>query len=594
MNQTQDDTATPVVPAAEQRFYSEHLMVELARTLVDQQLVSREQIDDLNSRRALTDESLDQMLRKENLIPEEKLLSVLSSLTGIPFRHMAHVSIKQEAVSTVPARVALRYDVMPVELDGRIVTLASSRVPDTSTADAIRMVLNLGIRWILCTSVEINKSIKHFYGLGAEAVDNLINVAADDSIRLDSTDVSIETADEGIVKFVNQIIFEAIRMEATDIHIEPFETGLRLRFRIDGILQEIPAPKGVSQLQKAIASCIKIMAELNIAEKRKPHDGRIKVRSGREEFDLRVSILPTAFGETVCLRILNRKTMFIDLNHLGLSGAQEPMITYLANLPHGVILLTGPTGSGKTTTLYAVLSRISTPDLKIITVEDPVEYQLSGINQIQVHPQIGLTFAAALRSILRHDPDIILIGEIRDTETADIAVRSALTGHLVFSTLHTNDAPSAITRLTDMGVEPYLISSCLEGVIAQRLVRRMCQACREEAKPEGPVLDEIRATFPDRFAKATFYRGRGCPDCSFTGFRGRIALFEIMILDDNIRHMIVQQRPSNEIKYKAISNGLVTLRRDGWNRVLDGVTTIDEVMRVAGKADFGFVAQDGK
>jgi type II secretory ATPase GspE/PulE/Tfp pilus assembly ATPase PilB-like protein len=341
----------------------------------------------------------------------------------------------------------------------------------------------------------------------------------------------------------------------------------------------------VEQLRKAIASCVKIMADLNIAERRKPHDGRIKVRSGADEFDLRVSILPTRFGETVNMRILNRKSMFIDLEHLGLTQAQLPIIEYLSSLSHGVILLTGPTGSGKTTTLYAVLSRISTAEVKIITVEDPVEYQIEGINQIQVNTAVGVTFASVLRSILRHDPDIMLIGEIRDMETADIAVRASLTGHLVFSTLHTNDAPSAVTRLIDMGVEPYLAASCLEGVVAQRLVRRTCDSCRVETEPPRVVLDEIAEVFPDEARGAKYYHGRGCPDCNFTGYKGRIALFEIMVLNDVLRGLIVKERPSNEIKKHAMESGLVTLRSDGWSRVLSGMTTVDEVMRVARKTE---------
>lgn len=344
-------------------------------------------------------------------------------------------------------------------------------------------------------------------------------------------------------------------------------------------------PEGVAQLRRAISSCVKIMADMDIAERRKPHDGRIKVRSGKDEFDLRVSVLPTRYGETVNMRILNRKAMFIDLEHLGMGPAQMPALEYLSSLPHGVVLLTGPTGSGKTTTLYAVLSRINSAAVKIITVEDPIEYQMQGISQIQAHARIGLTFATILRSILRHDPDIVLIGEIRDSETADIAVRASLTGHLVFSTLHTNDAPSAVTRLIDMGVEPFLVSSCLEGVIAQRLVRRICPVCKTEDQPDDIIIQEIAALLPERSAGAHYYKGHGCPECAFTGYRGRIAITEIMILNDILRGLIVHQRPSNEIKAKAIEHGMLTLRTDGWCRVLDGTTTVEEVLRVARKAD---------
>jgi type II secretory ATPase GspE/PulE/Tfp pilus assembly ATPase PilB-like protein len=570
--------------AVEQRIFSDQLMLELASGLVGNGMITGEQLDHLNSRKALTGESLDRMIVGESLVDEEVLLGILSGLTNIPFHHIAEFTIDSKSVSAVQPRIALRYGVMPLKLEKGVITLATSRVPDAAMIDGMRMLLGFAVEWVLCTEPDITKSIKHFYGLGAETIDNLVEGVPDD-IEIQGTDVSVDTSDAGVVTFVNQIIGEAIRMNATDIHIEPFENRLRLRYRIDGILQNIPIPKGVEQLRKAIASCVKIMADLNIAERRKPHDGRIKVRSGVDEFDLRVSILPTRFGETVNMRILNRKSMFIDLEHLGLTQAQLPILEYLSSLSHGVILLTGPTGSGKTTTLYAVLSRISTAAVKIITVEDPVEYQIDGINQIQVNAAVGVTFASVLRSILRHDPDIILIGEIRDMETADIAVRASLTGHLVFSTLHTNDAPSAVTRLIDMGVEPYLSASCLEGVVAQRLVRRTCDACRVEAMPPQVVLDEIAEIFPDRAKGAKYYQGHGCPDCNFTGYKGRIALFEIMVLNDMLRGLIVRERPSGEIKKQAIESGLVTLRRDGWNRVLSGMTTVDEVMRVARKTE---------
>jgi len=569
---------------SEVRFYSPQLMLELGHALVEQGLLTRPQIDELNSRGALTGKNLHTIILEEGLIDEKHVLTALGDLSGIPFKHMADMTITDEAVHKVPARVALRYSVMPVQIEGSTITLAVGEVPGQTTVDGLRMLLNTAIEWILCTSTDITRSIKHFYGLGADTIDHIVDVP-EEKVEIEGTDVSIEAADPGVVKFVNQVISEAINMDATDIHIEPFETKLRLRYRVDGILQEIPIPKGVAQLRRAISSCVKIMADMDIAERRKPHDGRIKVRSGKDEFDLRVSVLPTRYGETVNMRILNRKAMFIDLAHLGMGEAQMPALEYLSSLPHGVVLLTGPTGSGKTTTLYAVLSRVNNAGVKIITVEDPIEYQMQGISQIQVHARIGLTFANILRSILRHDPDIVLIGEIRDSETADIAVRASLTGHLVFSTLHTNDAPSAVTRLIDMNIEPFLVSSCLEGVIAQRLVRRICPACKTEDQPDDIIVQEIAALLPERSVGATYYKGKGCPECNFTGYRGRIAIVETMILNDILRGLVVHQRPSNEIKAKAIEHGMVTLRTDGWGRVLDGITTVDEVLRVARKAD---------
>jgi len=568
----------------EVKFGSEQLMLQLGRHLVDTGAVTREQLEELQSRRALTAEPLDRLLVKESVVSETEVQQALSELTNIPFRPIADFDINRDIVAktNVPSRVALRYGVMPLAIDGGVITLATSRVPDVATADSIRMLLNLAVKWVLCTEADISSSIKLFYGVGADTIDRMQIDAPDTQIiRPDGTDVTAESDDAGVTKFVNEIIAHAIDMAATDIHIEPFENKLRLRLRVDGMLQTIPVPKGLARWSKAIASRVKILSDLNIAERRTPQDGRIKVMSGEDEFDLRVSILPTKFGEAVNMRILNRKTMFIDLEHLGLKKSQSPRIEHLSSLPHGVILLTGPTGSGKTTTLYALLARLNKDEVKIITVEDPIEYQIHGINQIQVHEQIHLTFDSILPSILRHDPDIILIGEIRDRETADIAVRSSLTGHLVFSTLHTNDAPSAVTRLADMGIEAYLISSCLEGVIAQRLVRRICTVCRQPITPDEVTLEELRAHCPDRLADAKFYKAHGCPTCFQTGYKGRIALFEIMILDDTLRSMIVHQRPSNEIKKAAIKNGLETLRRDGWSRVLDGITTIEEVMRVA-------------
>jgi type II secretory ATPase GspE/PulE/Tfp pilus assembly ATPase PilB-like protein len=428
-------------------------------------------------------------------------------------------------------------------------------------------------------------SLTHFYGLGAETIDQLIAEAEAMPQDEEDDDIAVQTQETGMVRFINLIIAEAIRMDCTDIHIEPFENTLRLRYRIDGILQEIPLPKGVEKLRNAVSSAVKIMAAMDIAEHRKPHDGRIKVRCGNSDYDLRVSVLPTGWGETCCLRILSRGTIKIDLDTLGLSPYQLPKIAKLTELPHGVILMTGPTGSGKTTTLYALLARLNKTGTKIITVEDPVEYQMAGISQVQIHSKIGLTFASVLRSILRHDPDVILVGEIRDSETADIAVRSSLTGHLVLSTLHTNDAPSAVTRLTDMGVEPYLISSCVEGIVAQRLVRRVCRNCNDTYEVPESIRNEIAMTYPDRIDEAQFIHGHGCPACGFTGYRGRSAINEVMIMSDPLRAMVVAREPANIIKDLAMKEGMVTLRQDGWLRVIEGRTSVEEVLRVAGRME---------
>ena len=574
------------------RFMSDAIMAELARSLMDNGKVNQAQVNDLNTRKALTGDGLDILLIRESLVAEADVLTSLSEITGIPRGTIADFSITPETAARIPVRAALRYKVIPLAADDASLTLATSRVPDQTSVDSLRMLLGCTLHWALCTERDIEQSLKHFYGLGAETIDDVIKGKDDSDVQIEETDLALDKADPGVVKFVNQIVYEAIKMDATDIHIEPFEGRLRLRYRVDGLLQNIPVPGGIQRIQKAIASCVKIMAQMNIAERRKPHDGRIKVRIGDEEFDLRVSVLPTRFGETVNMRILSRKSMFISMDRLGLMDHQRPLIEGLTALPHGIILLTGPTGSGKTTSLYAMLSRINTEDVKIITVEDPVEYHLDGINQIQVHSDIGLTFGSALRSILRHDPDIILIGEVRDRETADIAVRASLTGHLVFSTLHTNDAPSAVARLVDMGVEPYLVSSCLEGVVAQRLVRRVCSKCCKPSTPDKVIVEEITETYPEEMKTATFMTTQGCPECSFSGYRGRIAICEIMVLDDDIRMMIARQRTSAEIRNKAMEKGLVNLRRTGWIRAMQGVTTVEEVMRVARKVNMPLALQE--
>ena len=567
------------------RYYSEELLVEVTQRLMDQGLLTLDKLGEIQGRAALTLQGVDRLLVQESIINETDLLKAFSEASGIPFHRIGDFKIEQEAIDKVTAKVALRHRIVPLTYQDGILKIAVSRVPNLTTVDGLRMVLDAGIEFILCPESDASMSLTHFYGLGADTIDQLI-AEAEAMPQLDEDDdISVQTQETGMVRFINLIIAEAIRMDCTDIHIEPFENTLRLRYRIDGILQEIPLPKGVGKLRNAISSSVKIMAAMDIAEHRKPHDGRIKVRCGTNDYDLRVSVLPTGWGETCCLRILNRGTMKIDLDTLGLSPYQLPKIAKLTELPHGVILMTGPTGSGKTTTLYALLARLNQSGTKIITVEDPVEYQMQGISQVQTHSKIGLTFASVLRSILRHDPDVILIGEIRDSETADIAVRSSLTGHLVLSTLHTNDAPSAVTRLIDMGVEPYLISSCVEGIVAQRLVRRVCRNCLDAYDIPESIRNEIAMTYPDRIDEAQFIHGHGCPACGFTGYRGRNAINEVMIMSDALRALVVAREPANIIKDLAMKEGMVTLRQDGWLRVVEGRTSVEEVLRVAGRME---------
>ncbi|MDD2456807.1 MAG: GspE/PulE family protein [Kiritimatiellae bacterium] len=569
------------------RYASDELTADVTQKLVERGLLTIEKLGELQGRAALTLQSVDRLLMNEAIINEDDLLKAFSEASNIPYHKIGDFVIEPEATEKVSAKVALRHRIVPLTYHDGILLLASSSVPSLTTVDGLRMVLDVGIDFVLCPEADVSMSLTHFYGLGADTIDLLIAEAEAMGNQTDDQDedIAVQSQETGMVRFINLIIAEAIRMDCTDIHIEPFENTLRLRYRIDGILQEIPLPKGVDKLRNAVSSAVKIMAAMDIAEHRKPHDGRIKVRCGSNDYDLRVSVLPTGWGETCCLRILNRGTMKIDLDTLGLSPYQLPKIAKLTELPHGVILMTGPTGSGKTTTLYALLARLNKAGTKIITVEDPVEYQMQGISQVQTHSKIGLTFASVLRSILRHDPDVILIGEVRDSETADIAVRSSLTGHLVLSTLHTNDAPSAVTRLIDMGVEPYLISSCVEGIVAQRLVRRVCLNCRDAYDPPEAIRNEIASFYPERIGEAHFIHGHGCPSCGFTGYRGRSAINEVMIMTDPLRALVVDRRPANIIKDLAMKEGMVTLRQDGWLRVVEGRTSVEEVLRVAGRME---------
>jgi type IV pilus assembly protein PilB len=559
---------------------------ELGNRLMDDNRLTLEDWSRIEQQALITGASPGELLIKEHFASEADILRGLSEITGIPFLPLSTYSVGNELAARINAKTALRYRVMPVREDGSTLTLACSVMPQSVMEDSLRMLLGCQIDWVFILDSELAKALGHFYGLGAQNIHEMITTTQLDELSFDGADIGEGSAEAGMIEFVHNIILEAIKARATDIHIEPFEDHVVLRYRIDGMLQKIPLPEGIAKLKRSIASCIKSMASMDIAEKRKPHDGRIKVRALREEYDLRVSVLPTRHGETVNMRILSRDSMLVSLANLGIQNEDLPMIKYLGGLPHGIVLLTGPTGSGKTTTLYAMLNELKSDEVKIITVEDPIEYQMEGISQLQVHSKIGLTFANILRSILRHDPDIVLIGEIRDGETADIAVRASLTGHLVLSTLHTNDAPSAVARLVDMGIEPYLVSSCLEGVIAQRLVRRICQKCAIKSGIDDALLPEFTRAFGNDLDLSRVIKGSGCAECNYTGYHGRTALHEIMMLDDEIRHAIVARHPSNIIREIAMRNGLTSLRDKGWSMVLKGMTSIDEVLRVTQKQSY--------
>ncbi len=516
-------------------------------------------------------------------LAEDVLLRFLSKEFQYPYVELDKCTFSKKFLAQFPARVLLDKHVIPLdEGNGDLFTVMSNPF-DTSAIDELRLATGRDFKIALAPLGEIDRCIKQYLGVGADTVQSMISEAGENGFQVIDTDtdgdMDLTEAAEGasIIKFVNQVLTEAIGLRATDVHIEPFENTLRVRYRIDGVLQEASVASEVKQFQAAIVSRLKILSKLDIAEKRIPQDGRIKIRISGHEIDVRVSVIPMLYGEAVVLRLLDRSSILLGLNKLGMSDRDLDLTKTILERPHGIILVTGPTGSGKTTTLYAALSQINDVQRKIITIEDPIEYQLHGINQIQVSRKAGLTFASGLRSILRHDPDVVLVGEIRDAETAEIAIQASLTGHLVFSTLHTNDAPTALTRLVDMGIEPYLVASSLEAVAAQRLVRVICPHCKEQlTTSEITVLKQrFNSKLPD-----VLYKGRGCKNCQGTGYRGRIGIFEMMLVTDDIRSLIFENASARDLRRMAAKHGTMSLREDGFRHVREGRTTVEEVLRV--------------
>ncbi len=518
-------------------------------------------------------------LCRERGLSEEVFLQQLARTLNWPYLDLPKTVVPTEARNKISTKVAFQYSVLPTAFEDGALQVAVSNPFDTAMLNAVRFDAHGPVRFALATKVEIEKALKRYYGVGAETLDEM-----DEEIPLDlelPTDKELTEGDQeaSVIKFVNQVIWEAFKDRATDIHLEPQEDELRIRYRIDGILHQAPMPPQLKRFQAAIISRIKVMSGMNISEKRLPQDGRINVRIKGEEIDIRVSTVPTVYGESVSLRLLSRGKIFLSLDKLGFSPKDEAAIRELILKPHGILLITGPTGSGKSTSLYAMLSTINSVHKRIITVEEPVEYELKGVNQIAVRPEIGLTFAMGLRHILRQDPNVIMVGEIRDLETAEIAIRAALTGHLVFSTLHTNDAPSAFTRLIDMGIEPFLVASSIEAVMAQRLVRTICPQCKTEERVERDYLRKVG--FPEEEIETTkFWHGAGCEDCRQLGYQGRIAIYELLMLHEGLRPLILGRAAATTIAQRAMEMGMRTLRTDGWNKVKSGITTIEEVLRV--------------
>jgi general secretion pathway protein E len=525
-----------------------------------------------------------QRLVDMGFIAEEDLLKILGNAYGYPYISLKNHKFQELFIENLSENFMREARVVPLELKDNNLSIAMHNPFDRHVLDAIRMITKYSLTVHLAKENEITDGIEKLFSTGSSSMDRIIeNIGKDEGGEIsidDEGDVDHlkDLASEApVIRLVNLLISRAIELQASDIHLEPFEKDFQVRYRIDGVLHDVESPP--KNLQAAVISRVKIMSKLNIAERRLPQDGRIKLRVMGKEIDFRVSTLPTLYGESVVMRILDSESIVFDLDHLGFPKNQLSNFQNLISRPYGIILVTGPTGSGKTTTLYSALNKINDAEKKIITVEDPVEYQLHGVNQIHVKPSIGLTFANCLRSILRQDPDVIMIGEIRDAETAEIAINSALTGHLVFSTLHTNDAAGAITRLLEMGMENYLVSSSLLGIMAQRLVRIICPRCREEYVPAEETLREMElhtaATAGIRLA-----RGRGCEHCANTGYRGRSGIYELLMLHDDIRKLILSQADSKAIKDRARELGMETLREAGWSKVREQITTESEVIRV--------------
>ena len=562
--------------------------------------LSDEAVEEARRIRAEKGGAIGEILLRRKFVTEAQLLEALSELYDLPFWPQLPMSqMESDIIRKVPIQFLKRYAMVPFprqkpagggneKIEGApeeggprdMVIAVNNPSALQPLDDLIRLIEADEVEVVLAYRDAILSAINISYDMNRDSAEQLVQDMEDDeSLILQDLDASADllddTSDAPIIKLVNHIISQAAKARASDIHIEPFKESFKVRYRVDGILYDLlTPPKGI---QAALISRIKVMANMNIAEKRLPQDGRLQVKIGDQDIDVRISTLPTAFGERVVLRLLNKTASLLDLSELGMAPDRLGQLKRLVTSPNGIILVTGPTGSGKTTTLYAVLQSINKPEINIITIEDPVEYQIPGISQIQVNPKIELTFARGLRSIVRQDPDVILVGEIRDRETAEIAVQSALTGHLVFSTLHTNDSASAITRLVDIGVEPFLISSSVLAVAAQRLVRVLCGQCKEPYEPEPVMLEGIGIT-PEEAANHTIYRSRGCPHCFQTGYRGRMSIIEIMEMNERLKGVILKTYDSNVIKSAA--KGMVTLRKDGVSKILKGLTTIEEVVRV--------------
>lgn len=558
----------------------------IATILLDQGLITSEQLEMALLEHRETGERLEQVLIKRGMVRDDEVTRAIGEQLDLPVIDLTEISVSDEVLKSIPPQIVFRQKCVPIERrpasngSPGALRVATADPFDLSVFDELRLMVGCPIELVLAEEEELRNFIRTHYGVGGDTLEAMSRGRGEDLLddQFDAEVSEAEAAQEAsVIKLVNELLFEAIDSRATDVHIEPYENKLAVRYRVDGVLQRANVPPTIHSFGSAIVSRIKIMASLNIAEKRKPQDGRITVRRKGGEFDLRVSVIPMLFGEGIVLRILNKSAVLMTLDDLGMPEHVVSTWDRLISRPHGILLVTGPTGSGKSTTLYASLNRIVSDEIKAITVEDPVEYHVGGVNQIQVNHKVGLDFAAGLRSILRHDPDVIMIGEIRDKETAEAAVQASLTGHLVFSTLHTNDAAGALPRMLDMGVEPYLAASSVEGVLAQRLVRRVCDHCAERYTPDASELPEGVTLEPGE----QLTRGTGCKNCYQTGYRGRVGVYELLQINEPIREMVMNRANAAKIVRQGLADGVLSrLQDDGLAKARRGLTTVSEVMRV--------------
>lgn len=557
---------------------------KIGQLLLDLSLITEKQLEQALEEQKTSGKLLGRILVDMGIVKEEDILRVLGARAGVSVAKLKEIKIPKEVVEKIPASVAKIYTIMPISQEGNVLTIAIADPLNVSAIDDVRFILGMNIKTAIASEEDIKDMIDRNYGAEGETIEDILGIFGEKMEILPTEEMEDVAALQElasrapVVKLLNMIMLKAVREKSSDIHFEPFEHEYKIRYRVDGVLYEVARPP--KNLSLGLASRIKVMANLDIAERRLPQDGRIMVAIEGRDVDLRISTLPTIFGESVVMRVLDRAVMSLSLDEIGVSDDVKKMLRYLIQKPNGIVLATGPTGCGKTTTLYSCLREINKIEYKVITTEDPIEYDIKGIIQVPISPKIGLTFATSLRHILRQDPDIIMVGEIRDSETAQIAIQASLTGHLVFSTLHTNDASGALTRMIDMGIEPFLITSTLVAVFAQRLVRKICLDCKEEYTPEPEILGDIGLSLEEAKTKK-FYHGAGCSKCNNTGYKGRTGIFELLVMNEKIRSLLLERAHTVMIKKAAVDSGMKSLLQDGLDKIYSGITTIEEVLREA-------------